>query len=38
VDSSRIYAEIGRDLTAELELEEAWTEIIDSITKEIYVK
>ena len=38
LDSSRIHAEISKDMTAELQLEEAWTEVINSITKEIYVK
>ena len=38
VDSSRIYAEISKDMTAELQLEDAWAEMMNSITKEIYIK
>ncbi len=38
LDSSRIYAEIQKDLTAEFSLEDAWSEVFHSITKEIYIQ
>jgi len=38
VDSACIYEEIGRDMTEELDLTQAWTQVMDSITKEIYIK
>ena len=31
VDSSRIYAEIERDMTDEMELREAWSNAVNSI-------
>lgn len=38
VDSSRICAEVSRDMTAELKLEETWAKLLDSITKEVYIQ
>ena len=38
VDSSRICAEISKDMTENLELKETFSQMVDSITKEIYVR
>ena len=38
VDSSRICAEISKDMKANLELKETFSQMLDSIAKEIYIK
>lgn len=38
VDSRRIYAEISNDWTTQIDLEETFASMIDSITKEIYIQ
>lgn len=38
VDSSRICTEISKDMTENLDLKETFSQMVDSITKEIYIK